>query len=966
MLCGFSRSGGFSAWVLTVILALTVPLAEGNEGLESSAWRRTLEQVAPSVVSIKVDATRAFDTEWNESSQATGFVVDAVRGLILTNRHVVTPGPVRAEAVFNNQEEVELTPIYRDPVHDFGIYRYDPAKLKYIHPQSLELYPAGAELGREIRLLGNDDGEQLSILSGIVARLRREAPDYGRGNYNDFNTFYLQAASGTSGGSSGSPVIDVEGRVIALNAGASSQASSSFFLPLDRVQRVLMLLQAGMPVTRGSLGLIFSYTAFDELRRLGLQESREDASRRRFPSGIGMLVVSEVLQGSSADGQLKVGDILLRINEDYLTEFVPLDRILDEQVGRLVEIVVERAGQELLFSLRVEDLNLLSPHEYLQFGNAVLNTLSYQQARHFNRAAEGLYVANPGFVFSAAGIPRGAVIVGVEGEKIRTLDDLERLLVRKADQQRFTVRFITLDEPVSNKVRVVRMDRRWFPAVRCRRDDRLGEWPCWALATGPPGDSPKGGEVRFPDQPDARLRKLAPAIVLVNFDMPYTVSGVSEQHYFGTGLVVDATLGYIAVDRNTVPEALGDVRVTFGGSLEIPARVVYVHPLHNLVLLAYDPGLVRGMKVTTALLVPKSPGLGEDLWVVGLRQGEKLVAQSSAFNGFEPLTYPLSRTLRFRESNLEALNLVSGPQDLDGVVVNRKAEVVALWSSFAWQGAGELSQENRGLPIKYVQEMIDLVKRGEEIRSLEVEWAQIPLVAARRLGLSSDWIKRIGDYDPERQRLLTVSRVVAGSPAAGAFQPGDLLLTLEGEPATRFREVEERSQRAAVTLQVLRDGQVLSLDIATVPLSGKGVRRALIWAGAILQAPYRDLAAQRGVELRGVYVAYYSFGSPASRYGLVSGRRITEVDSIPIVDLDQFIEVVSTKGNREALRLTTVTWNNQPEVLTLKLDDTYWPAWQIIWQGDHWERSDLPTPGVKHSLSPTPTAAISPEVLLSP
>lgn len=128
--------------------------------------------------------------------------------------------------------------------------------------------------------------------------------------------------------------------------------------------------------------------------------------------------------------------------------------------------------------------------------------------------------------------------------------------------------------------------------------------------------------------------------------------------------------------------------------------------------------------------------------------------------------------------------------------------------------------------------------------------------------MSSDWIKRIGDYDPERQRLLTVSRVVAGSPAAGAFQPGDLLLTLEGEPATRFREVEERSQRAAVTLQVLRDGQVLSLDIATVPLSGKGVRRALIWAGAILQAPYRDLAAQRGVELRGVYVAYYSLVPP--------------------------------------------------------------------------------------------------------
>jgi hypothetical protein len=53
-----------------------IPQSEG----ESAAWRGTLARVAESVVAIEIDQTRAFDTEWNSSSQATGFVVDADRG----------------------------------------------------------------------------------------------------------------------------------------------------------------------------------------------------------------------------------------------------------------------------------------------------------------------------------------------------------------------------------------------------------------------------------------------------------------------------------------------------------------------------------------------------------------------------------------------------------------------------------------------------------------------------------------------------------------------------------------------------------------------------------------------------------------------------------------------------------------------------------------------------------------------
>lgn len=918
-------------------LTFTMPVLAA----ESTAWTETLERISSGVVSIRVDSTRAFDTEWNTSTQATGFVVDAEQGLILTNRHVVTPGPVIAEAVFRNNEEVRLTPVYRDPVHDFGFFRYDPADLRYIEPVELPLAPDGAGIGKEIRVIGNDAGEQLSILAGTIARLDRKAPEYGRGKYNDFNTFYLQAASGTSGGSSGSPVVNIEGQVVALNAGANNSAASSFFLPLDRIERALRELQKNVPVTRGTLQTTFRNEPYDELRRLGLTDESERLAREAAPSQTGMLTVEQVIPGSPASEVLAPGDILIRVNGELVTRFVPLEAVLDSHVGEEIDVQLERGGKRINAKIRVDDLHSITPDEYLEFGDAIVNRLSYQQARHYNRPAEGIYVANPGYLLSRAAIPRGAVIVEVAGEAVRSLDDFEAALDKLADGERALVRYVTMENPQNSIVRLLEMDRVWFPARRCARDDSLGVWPCRDLAAGPPPEPAEAGSTRLTRYKDPIVQAIAPSLVVVTFDLPYTLSGVADRHYYGTGLIVDKERGYVLVDRNTVPIGIGDVSVTFAGSLEVRGKVEQLHPLHNYAIVSYDPKSIGSTPVQQARFNTEALRPGDDVWVVGIKGDHQLVHQKSTVSSVDPLMLPLSRTLRFRDSNIEGISLVNAPGDVDGVLTNRKGEVLATWSSFAIQAGGDSGQFNRGVGSEVAKQFVDIVREGKPFYSLEAEFVYAPLFAARKMGVDEKWVARLEENNPVRRRALSITRLVSGTPASELLKNGDMVLAIDGEVVTSFRELEHAVQKPEVVVTVWRNDEALEIPVQTAALDGKGIDRAISWAGALIQNPHRAMAAQRGVSTEGVYVAYFSYGSPATRYGLWAGRRVVEVNDVPTPDLQAFIDAVKDIGHRESVRLKTVTWNETAEVITLKLDNQYWPGYEIRRTDDGWRRTDL-------------------------
>src|SRR5690606_8565486 len=138
------------------------------------------------------------------------------------------------------------------------------------------------------------------------------------------------------------------------------------------------------------------------------------------------------------------------------------------------------------------------------------------------------------------------------------------------DDSRAVVYFIAFDDPQTEKQRIITVDRNWFPARRGRRDDAQGLWPCVGLAECPPSTAPVPHQTPCPQYEERYEQRVASSLVLFNFDMPYSVSGVSDRYYYGTGLIADAERGWVIVDRNTVPVAMGVVRITFAGSLEIP------------------------------------------------------------------------------------------------------------------------------------------------------------------------------------------------------------------------------------------------------------------------------------------------------------------------------------------------------------------------------------------------------------
>ncbi|KAI9599351.1 trypsin-like cysteine/serine peptidase domain-containing protein [Syncephalis fuscata] len=869
--------------------------------MQPTGWQSTIELAVKAIVSIRFSQVAAFDTEGAETSEASGFIVDAERGIILTNRHVACSGPFVGEAIAHDHEEVDVHAIYRDPIHDFGFLKFDPSKIRYMPVTAIPLRPDLARVGLDIRVVGNDAGEKLSILAGSISRLDRNAPEYGDMTYNDFNTFYF----------SGSPVIDLNGNAVALQAGGHTKAATDFFLPLDRVVRALQCLQRNEPVVRGTIQVQFLHRPFDETRRLGLKPETEATVREQYPEEIGMLVVETVVPEGPGSAELEEGDILIRINGQTVTKFVSLEEALDSHVNHDIVLEIERGGEALTVTVTVQNLHSITPDRYVEIGGATLNELSYQLARSYCVPARGVYVAEPAGMFRLDGPDNGWIIASVDSQLTPTLDDFIRVMQSIPDRERHADVHMT-------SVAVVQVDRHWSRFRLAVRNDVSGLWKFTDLNDPAPAVKElEPATVKFVELDDSlgSAKQLISSLVKVTYYMPIKLDGFPRSRKQGAGLVVDAERGLVVVGRNIVPFALGDLSITFADSIVIPAKVEFLHPTHNVAMISYDPRLLGETPVQSAQLSDTPLVQGHKVTLLAFNHNYRPVCLTTVVTDITCVTIPQNATPRFRGINLDAITLDTplAQQCSSGVLADHDGRVQGLWLSYLGERTvnGHDNEYHLGLHVNTIRPILEPLRLGQrpQLRVLSVELVPVQMVQARHMGVSDDWVRQVEVANPQRHQLFMIRRVETASVASQWLKDLDLILAINGKVLTRMVELDAHVELESLSLTILREKKEMTVQVPTTPVDGEDVRRVLSWAGAMIQEPHKAVLQQSKKLPSRVYISARSRGSPAYMYGMVPTMWITHVNGQATPDVDAFLAVVRTCPDNTYVRIKIITFD---------------------------------------------------------
>jgi Do/DeqQ family serine protease len=319
--------------------ALPTRLPDG-QGLPSLA--PMLESTTPAVVNIATFTTVAVRNPLLEDpffrrffnvpdqqryrrtqSAGSGVVVDASRGYIVTNNHVVNRADEITVTLADGRSlKAELVGV--DPQVDLAVLKVPAEDLAEIQFSDSSLL----RVGDFVVAIGNPFGLNQTVTSGIVSALGRSG--LGIEGYEDF----IQTDASINPGNSGGALVDLSGRLVGINtailAPAGGNVGIGFAIPANMVRAIMAQLITHGEVRRGYLGIAVQGLNVELAQAFGLK--RQDG-----------VVVVEVAPDSAADrAGIRTGDVIVKVGER------PIRRVTDYHSQAAVIFVGDRLSMELL------------------------------------------------------------------------------------------------------------------------------------------------------------------------------------------------------------------------------------------------------------------------------------------------------------------------------------------------------------------------------------------------------------------------------------------------------------------------------------------------------------------------------------------------------------------------------------------------------------------------------------------
>jgi serine protease Do len=314
---------------------------------EENAIISVVDRVSPSVVAIGitqrvVNPFDPFALPTNQSSTiGTGFVVSE-KGIIVTNKHVVSDSNAKYTVLTKDEQKYEVRRIYRDPVFDLAVVQIDANGLTPVEiGDSSKL-----KVGQTAIAIGNALGRFTNtVTTGIISGLGRKviAGDAFGGSQEALDDL-IQTDAAINPGNSGGPLLNSAGQVIGVNVAVTEGAQNiGFAIPINSVKSIVDEFVTKGSVSRPYLGVRYRFI------------SREVAIINEVPQGA--YVQEVVVSSPAAKAGVKAGDIVTKINGQNIDSEQKISEVIAKSgIGNKVELTLFREEKEVKVTATLEEL----------------------------------------------------------------------------------------------------------------------------------------------------------------------------------------------------------------------------------------------------------------------------------------------------------------------------------------------------------------------------------------------------------------------------------------------------------------------------------------------------------------------------------------------------------------------------------------------------------------------------------